>query len=57
MITLKAEDSAESMTFMFETPKHTRVSHFALKLMDIDSEHLGNVYSLGSFDIFQTRYS
>lgn len=41
LITLKAEDSAESMTFMFETPKHTRVSHFALKLMDIDSEHLG----------------
>lgn len=39
LITLKAEDSAESMTFMFETPK--RVSHFALKLMDIDSEHLG----------------
>jgi proliferating cell nuclear antigen len=26
---------------MFEHPKQTRVSHFALKLMDIDSEHLG----------------
>jgi proliferating cell nuclear antigen len=41
IITLKAEDSAENVTFMFESPKQTRVSHFALKLMDIDSEHLG----------------
>jgi proliferating cell nuclear antigen len=41
IITLKAEDAAENVTFMFESPKQTRVSHFALKLMDIDSEHLG----------------
>jgi len=41
IITLKAEDQAENVTFMFESPKQTRVSHFALKLMDIDSEHLG----------------
>jgi len=41
VITLKAEDSAENVTIMFESPKQTRVSHFALKLMDIDSEHLG----------------
>jgi len=41
IITLKAEDNGESVTLMFENPKQTRVSHFALKLMDIDSEHLG----------------
>jgi proliferating cell nuclear antigen len=41
IITLKAEDSGDTVTFMFESPKQTRVSHFALKLMDIDSEHLG----------------
>jgi len=41
IITLKAEDSGDSISFMFESPKQTRMSHFALKLMDIDSEHLG----------------
>jgi proliferating cell nuclear antigen len=41
IITLKAEDSGDSVTFMFENPKQTRISHFQLKLMDIDSEHLG----------------
>jgi proliferating cell nuclear antigen len=41
IITLKAQDNEDNVTFMFESPKQTRVSHFALKLMDIDSEHLG----------------
>lgn len=41
IITLKAEDSGDAVTFMFESPKQTRISHFSLKLMDIDSEHLG----------------
>lgn len=40
-ITLKAEDAGETVTFVFESPKQTRISHFSLKLMDIDSEHLG----------------
>jgi len=41
IITLKAEDAGDSVTFMFESPKANRISHFNLKLMDIDSEHLG----------------
>lgn len=41
IITLKAEDEGDAVAFMFESPKQTRVSHFSLKLMDIDSEHLG----------------
>jgi len=41
IITMKAEDSGDSVTFMFESPQLTRISHFSLKLMDIDSEHLG----------------
>jgi len=41
IITLKAEDAGDSLTFMFESPKQTRISHFSLKLMDIDAEHLG----------------
>lgn len=41
IITLKAEDNGDAVSFMFETPKQNRISHFTLKLMDIDSEHLG----------------
>lgn len=41
VVTMKAEDSGDSVTFMFESEKQTRISHFSLKLMDIDSEHLG----------------
>lgn len=41
VITLKAEDNGDQVEFMFESPKQTRNSHFQLKLMDIDSEHLG----------------
>lgn len=40
IITLKAEDSGDTVQFMFESPKQNRISHFTLKLMDIDSEHL-----------------
>jgi len=40
-ITLKANDSADTLTFMFESKKKDRISDFELKLMDIDSEHLG----------------
>jgi len=38
---MKAKDSGDTMSFMFESPKQTRISHFDVKLMDIDSEHLG----------------
>lgn len=41
VITLKADDEGDTVTFMFENPKQTRVSHFSLKQMDIDAEHLG----------------
>lgn len=41
MITLKTEDDADALTFMFENPNQDRISDFELKLMSIDSEHLG----------------
>jgi proliferating cell nuclear antigen len=41
IITLKSDDQADSMTFMFENQAADRISDFELKLMDIDSEHLG----------------
>eukprot|EP01112_Ceratiomyxa_fruticulosa_P014430 TRINITY_DN412_c0_g1_i2.p1 TRINITY_DN412_c0_g1~~TRINITY_DN412_c0_g1_i2.p1 ORF type:complete len:265 (-),score=54.29 TRINITY_DN412_c0_g1_i2:101-895(-) len=40
-VTLKADDSTDTVTFLFEAPKNERVSEFELKLMDIQSEHLG----------------
>jgi len=40
-ITIKAEDSGDVVSFTFESKEQTRISHFSLKLIDIDSEHLG----------------
>jgi len=40
-ITIKAEDQADSVAFMFESKEQHRISNFSLKLIDIDSEHLG----------------
>jgi proliferating cell nuclear antigen len=41
IVTLKSDDQADTMTFMFENSNADRISDFELKLMDIDSEHLG----------------
>eukprot|EP00938_MAST-03A_sp_MAST-3A-sp1_P000017 g17.t1 len=41
IITMKAEDEGDSINFMFETKSQDRISDFEMKLMDIDSEHLG----------------
>jgi len=35
------EDTADSLTLMFESPSQDRIADFELKLMDIDSEPLG----------------
>lgn len=40
-ICMRAEDSADAITFIYEKPNQERVSKFEMKLMDIDSEHLG----------------
>jgi len=40
-ITLRAEDNADHINFMFESPHQTRLSNFNLKLIDLDAEHLG----------------
>ncbi|PNH08933.1 Proliferating cell nuclear antigen [Tetrabaena socialis] len=40
-ITLKAEDNADQLTLMFESSNQDRISDFDLKLMSIESEHLG----------------
>lgn len=40
IITIKAADQGDTVTFMFESPSQDKISDFELKLMDIDSEHL-----------------
>ncbi|GER34954.1 proliferating cell nuclear antigen [Striga asiatica] len=41
IITMKADDGTDTVTFMFENPSQDKISDFEMKLMDIDSEHLG----------------
>lgn len=40
-VTLKSEEEGDSLSLTFEAPNQDRISQFALKLMDIESEHLG----------------
>jgi len=41
IITMKAQDSADTVTFMFESPNQEKVSDYEMKLMNLDQEHLG----------------
>lgn len=41
IVTLKAADDGDKLTFVFESTNQDRISEFDLKLMDIDSEQLG----------------
>ncbi|TKY57462.1 Proliferating cell nuclear antigen [Spatholobus suberectus] len=41
IVTVKADDGTDYVTFMFESPTQDKISDFEMKLMDIDSEHLG----------------
>jgi len=41
VVTMKAQDSADVVTFVFESKNGERVSDFDMKLMNLDQEHLG----------------
>ena len=41
VVTLKSEEGTDNLALHFESPSQDRISEFELKLMDIDSEHLG----------------
>merc|ERR1712004_133078 len=36
-----AQDQADTVTFMFESPNQEKVSDYEMKLMNLDQEHLG----------------
>ncbi|XP_042458241.1 proliferating cell nuclear antigen-like isoform X1 [Zingiber officinale] len=41
VLTLKADDDSDTVVFIFENPKQNKITDFEMKLMDIQSEHLG----------------
>jgi len=41
IITIKAQDDPDTITYMFESPNQERVSDYEMKLMNLDQEHLG----------------
>jgi len=41
IITMKAQDNADVVTFVFESQGGDRISDFDMKLMNLDQEHLG----------------
>jgi len=41
VLTIKADDSGDTVTFVFESPKQDKISDFELKLLQIDAEVLG----------------
>lgn len=41
VVTIKAQDNADIVTFTFESKNGERVSEFDMKLMNLDQEHLG----------------
>ncbi|CAK1553429.1 unnamed protein product [Leptosia nina] len=40
-VTIKAQDNADTVTFVFESPNQEKVSDYEMKLMNLDLEHLG----------------
>jgi proliferating cell nuclear antigen len=38
---MKAQDNADSVTFVFESQNQEKVSDYEMKLMNLDQEHLG----------------
>jgi len=41
IITVKAQDDADVVTFVFESPNQEKESDYEMKLMNLDTEHLG----------------
>jgi len=41
IVTIKAQDDADTVTFMFENTNQEKVSDYEMKLMNLDTEHLG----------------
>lgn len=49
VLTIKAQDNADTVTFIFETQNQEKVSDYEMKLMNLDQEHLGIPVSILQF--------
>lgn len=54
-LTMKAQDNADTVTFVFESKNQDRVSDYEMKLMNLDREYLGIPVSI-SFSFQDTYY-
>lgn len=52
IVTMKAQDNADTVTFVFESPNQEKVSDYEMKLMNLDQEHLGIPVSFFFFYCF-----
>lgn len=41
IMTIKAQDNADTLTIMFESSNQEKMSDYEMKLMNLDQEHLG----------------
>lgn len=41
VMTIKAQDNADSLSILFESPTQEKMSDYEMKLMNLDQEHLG----------------
>lgn len=41
VMTMRAQDNADTVTFVFESPNQEEVSDYEMKLMNLDQEQLG----------------
>ena len=55
-VTIKAQDNADTVTFMFESQNQEKVSDYEMKLMNLDQEHLGYVY-LATYKAWVTYFN
>ena len=56
IITIKAQDDPDTITYQFESPNQERVSDYEMKLMNLDQEHLGIPVSYFLFSLFTIFY-
>lgn len=55
IITIKAQDNADTVTFVFESPDQDKVSDYEMKLMNLDQEHLGIPVSCNVWQPVESR--
>ena len=51
IISMKAQDDADIITYIFEAPNQEKVSEYNMKLMNLDQEHLSIPVSVLDFFI------